>query len=469
MASITIPYNFTPRSYQRGLYNCLAQGYKRGIVVMHRRAGKDKVCINVMAREAFKRVGSYFYILPYYTQARRIVWEGIDKDGFRNLDHFPKELIKHRDNQQMTLELVNGSFVRFLGSDNIDSIVGTNPVGVIFSEFSLHKIEAWNYLRPILLENDGWALFNGTPRGKNHMYKLLEAAKKDPDWYWDIETIDDTGVMTAEMVEKEIENGMPRALALQEFYCSFDAAMVGAYYGEAMERAHADNRITQVPWNPNLPVNTFWDLGVSDTLVIGCFQQDGEQIKVIDCIAGNGKGLEYYIKELNNKPYAYGYDILPHDIKVRELGTGMSRLQALYELGRKRIIIANRVSIEDGIHAARSLLSKCLFDDRRCDKLVEALKQYRASWDPQKECYGAPIHDWASHYADAFRMMAIALRDQKVDTQPRQTEALGADYNPLAIDDPVYKQSLEVDYARRRQSVPMGLPRVESEYDEMRW
>ena len=137
MAAITIPYNFKPREYQRGLYNCLAQGYTRGIAVMHRRAGKDKVCINIMAREAFKRVGSYFYILPYYTQARRIVWEGLDKDGFRLIDHFPKQLITRKDNQQMTLELANGSFVRFLGSDNIDSIVGTNPVGVIFSEFSL--------------------------------------------------------------------------------------------------------------------------------------------------------------------------------------------------------------------------------------------------------------------------------------------------------------------------------------------
>ena len=234
MAAITIPYNFKPREYQRGLYNCLAQGYTRGIAVMHRRAGKDKVCINIMAREAFKRVGSYFYILPYYTQARRIVWEGLDKDGFRLIDHFPKQLITRKDNQQMTLELANGSFVRFLGSDNIDSIVGTNPVGVIFSEFSLHKVDAWNYLRPILIENGGWALFNGTPRGKNHMYRLLEAAKQDPNWYWDVKTIDDTGVMTAEQVEQEIQTGMPRALALQEFYCSFDAAMVGSYYGEAI-------------------------------------------------------------------------------------------------------------------------------------------------------------------------------------------------------------------------------------------
>lgn len=438
MAAITIPYNFKPREYQRGLYNCLAQGYTRGIAVMHRRAGKDKVCINIMAREAFKRVGSYFYILPYYTQARRIVWEGLDKDGFRLIDHFPKQLITRKDNQQMTLELANGSFVRFLGSDNIDSIVGTNPVGVIFSEFSLHKVDAWNYLRPILIENGGWALFNGTPRGKNHMYRLLEAAKQDPTWYWDVKTIDDTGVMTAEQVEQEIQTGMPRALALQEFYCSFDAAMVGSYYGEAIAQIDQLHHITQVPWDPSYPVSTFWDLGVSDMTVVGCFQQIDNKINIIDVIADNGKGLEYYVKELNAKPYSYGYHILPHDVRVRELGTGESRIETLDKLGLRRLTVAKKVSVEDGIHAARNLIHKCWFDDIRTAKLIEALKQYRASWDPEKECYGAPIHDWASHYADAFRMLAVALIDKPEETV-RRPVAVGTDYNPLEIDNPVYR------------------------------
>ena len=422
---------------------------------MHRRAGKDKVCINVMAREAFKRVGSYFYILPYYTQARRIVWEGIDKDGFRLIDHFPRELVVRKDNQQMTLELANGSFVRFLGSDNIDSIVGTNPIGVIFSEFSLHKVEAWNYLRPILIENGGWALFNGTPRGKNHMYRLLEAAKKDPQWYWDIKTIDDTGVMTAEQVEQEIQTGMPRALALQEFYCSFDAAMVGSYYGEAMAQIDLNHQITQVPWLPTHPVNTFWDLGVSDMTVIGLFQQVDNRINIIDVIADNGKGLEYYVKTLMEKPYSYGYHVLPHDVRVRELGTGESRLESLYNLGLKNITIAKKLSLEDGIHAARNLIHRCWFDDVRCAKLIEAMKQYRASWDPQKEVYSTPIHDWASHFADAFRMMAVAIQDQPAPTA-RPDVALGTGYDPLKIDDIKY-----------RTKYMHGMPKVITDYNEL--
>ncbi len=438
MANITIPFNFSPRPYQKGLYNCLSEGYKRGISVHHRRAGKDKVFINIVAREAFKRVGSYFYILPYYAQARRIIWEGMDKDGFRLIDHFPRELVKRRDNQQMTLELVNGSFIRFLGSDNIDSIVGTNPVGVAFSEFSLHKVEAWNYLRPILIENGGWALFNGTPRGKNHMYRLLEAAKKDPDWYWDVKSIDETGVMTAEQVETEIETGMPRALALQEFYCSFDAAMVGAYYGEAMERASQDSRIQQCPWDPQYPVNTAWDLGISDTMVIWMFQVVGNSIHLIDLVQGEGKGLEWYTQQLASRPYHYGYDILPHDIKVRELSTGRSRLQTLWSLGRKNTRVTKRASIEDGINAARSIIHRCVFDDRKCEKGIEALKQYRASWDPQKECYGPPIHDWASHYADAFRMLAIGLQEEADKEVPKPGIAIGTGYDPTRISDDRY-------------------------------
>lgn len=455
MASITIPHNFRPREYQRGIYNCISEGYSRALIVMHRRAGKDKVCINIMAREAFKRVGSYFYILPYYTQARRIVWEGIDKDGFRNIDHFPKELVARRDNQQMTLELINGSFVRFLGSDNIDSIVGTNPVGVIFSEFSLHKIEAWNYLRPILLENGGWALFNGTPRGKNHMWRLLEAAKNDPQWYTDIKTIDDTGVMTADMVEREVNNGMPRALAMQEFYCSFDAAMTGAYYGDTLAWADAQGRITAVPWNPNLKVNTAWDLGISDTTVIWLFQIDGKRINVIDLIHADGKSLESYVKELDKKPYVYGFDIVPHDIKVREYSSGLSRLQTLYELGRKRVIVAKKQSIEDGIHRTRTLLTKCWFDDRNCAKGIEALKQYRASWDPQKECYGAPIHDWSSHFADAFRTLAVGI-PEVVEEDFRPAQVVGTGYNPLMVEDTSYVASLETRTPR------IKLPTVEA-------
>lgn len=444
MPVITIPYNFEPREYQRALYNAVVRdGKKRACVVWHRRAGKDKVFINVLAAKAMQRVGTYFYILPYYAQARKIIWEGMDKNGFRLIEHFPQQLVKRRSNQEMVLELVNGSVIRLLGSDNIDSIVGTNPIGIVFSEFSVHKVEAWNYLRPILLENDGWAIFNGTPRGKNHLYTMYQIAQSDPQWFSQVLTIDDTKVMTPAQVEDEVRMGMPRALALQEFYCSFDAAMTGAYYGELMTKLHEQGRLTNVPYDPSKRVNTFWDLGISDTMVIGMFQQeDSGAIKIIDVMSDTGKGLDYYVAEMFKKPYIYGYHILPHDVRQRELAQGKTRLQTLRDLGLKDIVVATKVSVEDGINAARNILARSWIDDVRCAKLIDALNQYHADFDPDSLAYGRPVHDWSSHYADAVRMLAVAIRPERSETA-RVNMAVGTGYDPLNIDMPGYLQRLE--------------------------
>lgn len=427
---ITIPRNFTPRDYQIPLYNCLTEGYKRGLAVWHRRAGKDKVFVNILARESIKRVGTYFYILPYYKQARAIIWEGMDKTGFRLIEHIPKELWVRKDNQQMTLELANGSFIRFLGSDNIDSIVGTNPVGVIFSEFSLHKPEAWHYLRPILLENEGWALFNGTPRGHNHQWEMDLYARTSDDWFYSKATIDDTHVMTEEQVQEEIDAGLPPALAKQEFYCSYEAALVGAYYGERME-AISSHILPTISWEPNLLVNTAWDLGIDDELVIWLYQKVHSEIRILDCIHDNGHALDYYVRLLNQRPYAYGYHILPHDVEVRELSSGRSRKQTLMDLGLQDIRVNKRIPVEDGINMARNILPRCWFSEDKCSKGIEALKGYRAQYDSKTKTYGAPVHDWMSHYADAFRMMAQHERYQEFATRTLPQRTRDYDYNPL--------------------------------------
>lgn len=426
---VEIPYKFKLRPYQVPIYEALEKGYNRAIAVWHRRAGKDKVFLNILVRESLKRVGSYYYIFPYYAQARKAIWEGIDKDGFRNIEHFPEPLVARKVNQDMVIELVNGSIIRFLGSDNIDSIVGTNPVGVIFSEFSVHKVQAWNFLRPILLENEGWAIFNGTPRGKNHFWKLLESARQNPDWYVDIRTILDTKVMTPAQVDEEVELGMPRALAQQEFYCSFDAAMTGAYYGDQIEYLYQQGRITDVPWDPMLPVNTAWDLGINDMTTIWLFQQYDNKINIIDCIADNNRSLQYYVKVLQDSPYSFGYHVFPHDIKQRELSTGATRLHIITSLGLREACVAKRTPIEDGIAAVRALLPKCYFNEPRCAKGIEALKQYRAAYNEDNEVYGAPVHDWSSHYADALRTLATGMRT--ATTGKRETVARDMNYDPL--------------------------------------
>jgi len=430
MSTISIPFNMKFRQYQYNMYNCLPDGFNRGLFVWHRRAGKDKVFINITARESIKRVGTYFYILPYYTQARAILWEGMDKDGFRFIDHIPRELIVRKDNQKMTLELQNGSFIRFLGSDNIDSIVGTNPVGVLFSEFSLHKIAAWDYLRPILLENKGWALFNGTPRGKNHMYDMYKASKTERGWYSEVLTIKDTNVMTDDEVQAEIASGMPPSLAMQEFYCSWDAALVGSFYGEQMSIIEKNGQIRDLPYDPAFPVHTAWDIGIDDTMVIWMYQNVGEWVNVIDLYYNQGFGFDHYVKVLDQKPYVYGDDCLPHDGKQREPGTGVSRRQTLANMGRHRQRIAPRAPIEEGINSCRLLLHKCRFDASRCAKGIEALKGYRAAWDDRKRAYGAPIHDWTSHFADAFRTLATT-RQAPSDFVKRVPVAIGTNYDPL--------------------------------------
>ena len=356
---ITIPRNFTPRDYQIPLYNCLAEGYKRGLAVWHRRAGKDKVFVNILARESIKRVGTYFYILPYYKQARAIIWEGMDKTGFRLIEHIPKELWVRKDNQQMTLELANGSFIRFLGSDNIDSIV-----------------------------------------------------------------------MTEEQVQEEIDAGLPPALAKQEFYCSYEAALVGAYYGERME-AISSHILPTISWEPNLLVNTAWDLGIDDELVIWLYQKVHSEIRILDCIHDNGHALDYYVRLLNQRPYAYGYHILPHDVEVRELSSGRSRKQTLMDLGLQDIRVNKRIPVEDGINMARNILPRCWFSEDKCSKGIEALKGYRAQYDSKTKTYGAPVHDWMSHYADAFRMMAQHERYQEFATRTLPSRTRDYDYNPL--------------------------------------
>ena len=432
MSVITVPYGFEARDYQKPLFNCLAMGKKRAISVWHRRAGKDKVFMAALASAAFQKVASYFYILPYYKQARKVIWEGMDSSGTPNLAVFPDQVIKHKNNQEMVLTLINGSLVYFLGSDNVDSIVGTNPYGIFFSEYSLHKPQVWDFLQPILEENGGFAMFNGTPRGKNHMYTMLKAAEANPDeWFSEVLTIEDTGVMTKEQVDKLIEQGLHPATAAQEFYCSFEAALVGAYYEDAMIKMSVEDRIKDFPIDEYNKVHVAWDLGMDDTMVLIFFQRVGNEFQIIDMYANNGHGLPHYVKVLQDKNYVYGEHYLPHDVKVRELATGKSRLTTLYELGLTDINIVPKQSIQDGIDEVRRVLGTTYIHKGNCDKLVEALKTYRKAWDPERQVYSnTPLHDWSSHYADAFRTLAMGTRED-IDESKLTGTAVGTNYDPL--------------------------------------
>jgi len=268
MEKLTIPA-FKPREYQLPFLAAMDSGIKRSLLVWHRRAGKEITCFNEMIKRAYwHRVGTYVYFFPTARLGRRVLWDGMDKTGKRFLDYIPSQIIDGKINSvEMKIRLVNGSNIQIIGTDQIIN-VGINPVGCIFSEFALQDPYSWNYIRPILRENDGWAIFNSTPRGRNHFFDLYLMAKKNPDWFCQKLTIEDTHVISEEDIEKERLEGMSDILIQQEFYCSFDQGAEGSYYAKYINKAELEGRISKVSYDPMASVNTYWDLGIADSTVI---------------------------------------------------------------------------------------------------------------------------------------------------------------------------------------------------------
>jgi len=258
--TITLPHNYKPRDYQKGLYNCIANGYNRGVAVWHRRSGKDKTLLNLIVKEAHKRKGVYYYFFPTYNQGRKVLWDGIDRDGFRYMDHIPQELRDNTNQQEMKIKLKCGSIIQIIGTDNIDAIMGTNPVGCVFSEYSLQNPAAWDLIRPILAENGGWAVFNYTPRGRNHGFILYEMAKNNKEWFCELLSVDNTDVVSANMIQAEREAGMSEEMIKQEFYCSFEAALSSCFFQGVLE-GHKD---VQSGITGNLLINKERDIEFND-------------------------------------------------------------------------------------------------------------------------------------------------------------------------------------------------------------
>lgn len=226
MPEITIPHNFTPRPYQMPLLKAMDSGTRRACLVWHRRAGKDKCALNLTIKKMFERVGTYFHALPTYNQGRKVLWDGRGKDEFKFMDHFPPEIIARRNSTEMKIELVNGSIWQVIGADNYDSVVGSNPVGIVFSEYSVSERYpmAWDYFRPMLTENGGWAIFIFTPRGRNHGFELYQQAAINPSWFTQILTVEDTKAIGLAEIDEDRRAGMSEDMIQQEYYCSFLAA-----------------------------------------------------------------------------------------------------------------------------------------------------------------------------------------------------------------------------------------------------
>jgi phage terminase large subunit len=411
-SDIVIP-NFTPRYYQLDFFRAMDNGCKRAVLIWHRRAGKEVACFNFMVKQAWwHRVGTYVYFFPTSTLGRRILWDGRNKEGKRFIDYIPQAIMEGPPNSnEMKVRLRNGSIIQIIGSDQILN-VGINPVGCVFSEFSLQDPHTWAFTRPILRENGGWAVFNYTPRGKNHAHDLYLMAKNNPDWYCQKLTIDHTDVLSLADIDSERAEGMSEQLIQQEYYCSFDQGAEGAFYAKLLNKAELEGRLTSVPYETHAPVDTYWDLGVNDETVILFAQTVGQQIRIIDMYRNEGEGLHHYAKVVKDKAdqndWVYGEHFAPHDIQVRELGSGaQTRLDIARELGIRFNIVPN-LPITEGIELARGLFPKLWIDSKKCHYFIKAAENYHKHYNEKLNVYSEkPVHDWSSHTMDAFRMLAI--------------------------------------------------------------
>lgn len=425
---------FKPRSYQIPLFDAIEnKNIKRAVLVWHRRAGKDVACFNLVIRQALKTVGSYYYILPTYKQARLVLFEGMTMEGKKFMEYIPSELIQKINIQEMKITLINGSLIYFLGSDNFDSLRGSNPKGIIFSEYAYQHPAAYPTLRPILVANDGWCVFISTPFGENHFYKLYEVAQHSDDWFCDLKTITDTHVIDPEIIEREEREGlMSKDMIEQEYYCSFSIGAQGAYYAKYLQNMELNNQIGPVLWEPAFPVYTAWDLGVRDSTVILFYQLIGRTVHIIDSYAKDSVGLEHYVSVVLAKPYQYAKHFAPHDIMVTEFGTGITRLDKARELGIKfetrtdkhsRTSAIPNVSIMDGIETVRSQLSRIWIDKQRCRRLISAIRDYRKEYDSRLKVYrNKPLHDENSHWCDALRYLCLSLKLCRKGTTPEELE-----------------------------------------------
>lgn len=435
MATIQLPNNWRPRDYQFNAWRYLENGGKRAALVWHRRAGKDDLALHWTATAAIQKPATYWHMLPEYAQGRKAIWEAVNpKTGIRRIDEaFPHAIRKRTDNQTMSIELVNGSMWHVVGSDNYNSLVGSPPYGVIFSEWALADPAAWAYIRPILDENGGWAMWIYTSRGRNHGWSTYQHALHADDWYAELLRADETGIFSdhqlAEARDEYVSlygDGPGVALFEQEYFCSFDSAVLGAYYSKLLSDADSEGRIGHVPHDDSLQTEVWWDLGVGDATAMWFVQRAGQEIRVIDYYEATGEGLPYYAKLLDQKPYVYSRQVMPHDVRVREMGSGKSRLEVARSLGLT-VEIAPRQSLEDGIQAVRSMLPRCWFDYEKCKRGLDALREYRAKYDESRRIFSSrPEHNWASHAADAFRYGAVTKEPADYsDYEPDYPRATG--------------------------------------------
>jgi len=411
---------FVARPYQqKALRAFLIDGVKRFLIVAHRRSGKDTMSFQMLWMGALMRPGLYYHLLPKIGQSMQVVWHGKGKDGTGFREYIPKEVVAQVNHSTMTITLVNGSRIRITGADNYEALIGSNPLGIVFSEMQSIDVRAWSYLRPILAENNGFAIFLGTPRGLNAFYDLYESTKDNPSWHTEVLTVDDTRnwngtpVISSEIIDEERRAGMSEEIIQQEFFCDWTSAIQNSYFSNEMKIIREKNNIREFELDKNLLIFTSWDLGISDSMCVGFYQcKPNGDIHCFDYIEESGHGLEYYIDQLHLKRQQYGFTrygthFFPHDVKVRELGTGKTRFELLRKAGLE-VYVVPRTSIQERIQCARSLLPEMVIHPR-CKRLIRCLDEFHAKQDEKKGISTGPNHDWSSHGADCLTYFATGF------------------------------------------------------------
>ncbi len=433
MAEVRI--KFPARPYQQKLIDYFRNGGKRAACVWHRRAGKDRTATFIESELACKRPGLYWHALPEYAQARRVIWDAITRDGQRLIDTaFPAAIVRKRHEHEMKIELINGSIWQPVGADNFNSLVGSNPVHVTYSEYALMNPQAREYLRPIIAENDGSELFISTSRGYNHFYDLVQFAKDSPLWHYSLLTVHDTNVIPAEVLDEERKT-MPEELFRQEFECDFSAANVGAILGRWVEQAEKDGRVSDdVEYDPlgaGLVISS--DIGRRDTATWWFWQPKADGFALVDYDEDSGLDAEEWCQRLKEKLDGRKCERiwLPHDAKAKTFSAKHSAIEIfLNAFGSEVMRIVPLTSKGDRINAARKVMPHCRFAKTACAKGMGGLRAWCFEWNQDTRQFSRePKHDWASHPGDGFSYGAQVLREHIVEREQKKVnkDILAAD------------------------------------------
>jgi len=396
MQTITIDYK--PYDWAKEWHNNMA---RYNVLVLHRRAGKTTATINQLIKDSLINEGHlYAFIAPTYKQSKRNVWD--------MLRHYTKDIPDVKYNiAELTVTFPTGSKISLFGADNPDSLRGLTLHGVVFDEYSQQPSNIWSeVISPTLATTKGYAIWIGTPKGRNAFYRIYEDARSYEDWYDLLLTVSESKIVDEEELKQQRRN-MTEDEYAQEWECSWEAAIQGAYFAKELSEARAENRIGAYPYDPTMPVYTWWDLGVSDATTILFMQTNGFQWRLVDCYTANDEGLEHYIRVVKEKPYVYEEHYAPHDIAVKEFTSGQSRIETAEKLGIN-FEIAPKLSVDDGISAAKLRFKHLVINEDTCRPFIDAIAQYRREWnDKMGDWKDKPLHDWSSHFADAFRYWAV--------------------------------------------------------------